>query len=41
MLSEKGLIFFPMDQLEGTPEDFRLEYENVFFLAADGIRLHG
>ena len=41
MLSEKGLIFFPMDQLEGTPEDFRLEYENVFFPAADGIRLHG
>lgn len=41
MLSEKGLIFFPLRQLEGTPEDFGLEYENVFFLAADGIRLHG
>jgi fermentation-respiration switch protein FrsA (DUF1100 family) len=41
MLSEKGLIFFPMGQIEGTPEDFRLEYENVFFPAADDIRLHG
>lgn len=41
MLSEKGLIFFPMQQLEGTPRDFGLEYENVFFPAADGISLHG
>jgi fermentation-respiration switch protein FrsA (DUF1100 family) len=41
VLSEKGLIFFPMEQLEGTPEDFHLDYENVFFPAADGIRLHG
>jgi len=41
MLSEKGLIFFPMRQLEGTPRDLRVEYENVFFSAADGIRLHG
>ena len=41
MLSEKGLIFFPMRQLEGTPKEFRLEYDNVFFPAADGIRLHG
>ena len=41
MLSEKGLIFFPLQQLEGTPKDFALEYEDVFFPAADGIRLHG
>ena len=41
MLSEKGLIFFPMGQLEGTPKDYGLEYENVFFSAADRIRLHG
>jgi len=41
MLSEKGLIFFPMSHLEGTPKDFHLEYENVFFPAVDGIRLHG
>ncbi len=41
MLSEKGLIFFPMRELEGTPKDFQLSYENVFFPAADSTRLHG
>lgn len=41
MLSEKGLIFFPMRELEGTPKHYGLSYENVFFAAADGIRLHG
>jgi hypothetical protein len=41
MYSEKGLIFFPMRELEGTPEDYQLPYENVFFPAADGTRLHG
>jgi fermentation-respiration switch protein FrsA (DUF1100 family) len=41
MLSEKGLIFFPMRELEGTPEDYQLNYENVFFPAADSTRLHG
>jgi fermentation-respiration switch protein FrsA (DUF1100 family) len=41
MYSEKGLIFFPTQDLEGTPEDYQLAYENVFFDAADGTRLHG
>jgi hypothetical protein len=41
MLSEKGLIFFPMPALEGTPKDYQLSYENVFFPAADTTRLHG
>ena len=41
MLSEKGLIFFPMRDLEGTPKNYQLSYEDVFFPAADGIRLHG
>jgi fermentation-respiration switch protein FrsA (DUF1100 family) len=41
MLSEKGLIFFPMRELEGTPKDYHLEYEEVFFPAADSTRLHG
>ena len=41
MLSEKGLIFFPMRELERTPEDYQLTYENVFFPAADSTRLHG
>ena len=41
MRSEKGIVFFPTRELEGTPEDFELPYENVFFPAADGTRLHG
>jgi fermentation-respiration switch protein FrsA (DUF1100 family) len=41
MLSEKGLIFFPMRELEGTPEDYHLNYEDVSFSAADSTRLHG
>ena len=41
MRSEKGIVFFPTRELEGSPEDFQLPYENVFFPAADGTRLHG
>lgn len=41
MLSEKGLIFFPMRELEGTPKHYGLDYEDVFFPAADSTRLHG
>jgi fermentation-respiration switch protein FrsA (DUF1100 family) len=40
MGSEKGIVFFPTRELEGTPEDFQLPYESVFFPAADGTRLH-
>jgi fermentation-respiration switch protein FrsA (DUF1100 family) len=39
--SEKGIVFFPDPDLVGTPADFGLEYEDVFFEAADGVRLHG
>ena len=41
MLSEKGLIFFPIRELEGTPQDYQLGYEDAFFPAADSTRLHG
>jgi len=41
MGSEKGIVFFPTRELEGTPEDVQLPHENVFFPAADGTRLHG
>jgi fermentation-respiration switch protein FrsA (DUF1100 family) len=41
-MSEKGIVFFPESYLEATPKDFRLEdYEDVFFPAKDGTRLHG
>ncbi len=41
-MSEKGVVFFPEDIIEATPKDYRLEpYEDVFFSAHDGTRLHG
>lgn len=41
-MSEKGIVFFPERFLEATPKDYLLEpYEEVFFPAADGTRLHG
>jgi fermentation-respiration switch protein FrsA (DUF1100 family) len=39
--SEKGIVFFPDPVLLGTPADYGLEYEDVFFAAADGVKLHG
>jgi fermentation-respiration switch protein FrsA (DUF1100 family) len=39
--SEKGIVFFPDQVLIGTPADYGLEYEEVFFPAADGVNLHG
>jgi fermentation-respiration switch protein FrsA (DUF1100 family) len=39
--SEKGIVFFPDPYLVGTPADFGLEFEDVFFEAADGVQLHG
>jgi fermentation-respiration switch protein FrsA (DUF1100 family) len=39
--SEKGIVFFPDPEMVGTPADFRLDYEDVFFEAADGVKLHG
>jgi len=39
--SEKGIVFFPDPNLIGTPGDYGLEYEEVFFPAEDGVRLHG
>ena len=38
--SEKGIVFFPDQVLIGTPADYGLEYEEVFFPAADGVKLH-
>jgi fermentation-respiration switch protein FrsA (DUF1100 family) len=39
--SEKGIVFFPDPTLVGTPADFGLTYEEVWFAAADGVKLHG
>jgi fermentation-respiration switch protein FrsA (DUF1100 family) len=40
-LSEKGIVFFPDPLLIGTPQDFGLAYEEVWFEAEDGVKLHG
>lgn len=41
-MQEKGTVFFPERILEATPKDYGLEsYEDVFFPATDGTRLHG
>ena len=41
-MSEKGIVFFPERYLEATPKDYRLDdYDDVFFPAEDGTRLHG
>ncbi len=39
--SEKGIVFFPDQVLVGTPADYGLAYEDVWFKSADGVRLHG
>jgi len=39
--SEKGIIFFPDPYLIGSPKDYGLEYEEAWFEAEDGVRLHG
>ena len=39
--SEKGIVFFPDPHLIGTPADYGLEYEEIFFPAEDGVKLHG
>ena len=39
--SEKGIVFFPDPHLVGTPGDWGLSYEDAWFNAADGAKLHG
>ena len=41
MHSEKGLVFFPIRELEATPKDLHLDYEEIYFPAADNTMLHG
>ena len=39
--SEKGLVFFPDPSLIGTPADVGLDYEEVWFITSDGVKLNG
>jgi fermentation-respiration switch protein FrsA (DUF1100 family) len=38
---EQMFLYFPDRELVATPAAMRLEYEDVFFTAADGTKLHG
>ncbi len=41
MVVDRYFVFFPERGLKATPEDIGLEFEEVFFTAADGVKLHG
>ena len=38
---EKRFVFFPRSEIEFTPDQTGLEYENIFFTTQDGLTLHG
>ena len=38
---EKFALYFPERRLEATPQSVGLDYEEVWFAAADGVKLHG
>lgn len=38
---EKRYIFFPTSEIEATPDQVGLNYEEVFFTTEDGLQLHG
>ncbi len=40
-LQQPGMIFFPLRQLDATPADWGMPYEDVSLKTADGIGLHG
>ena len=41
LLIDRHFIFFPEKELVGTPAHWGLRFEEVFFPASDGVRLHG
>ena len=38
---EKRYIFFPTTEIDATPDQMGLSYEEVFFNTEDGVKLHG
>ncbi len=38
---EKSILYYPIRQLEFSPSDIGLHYEDVFFTAGDNTKLHG
>jgi len=40
-VQQPGMVFFPTSEIDETPEDWGLEFEDVFLDTKDNIRLHG
>ena len=40
-LLDRLLVYFPERELQATPSDVGLDYEDVYFETADGVTLHG
>lgn len=38
---EKSFIFYPISEIEQTPDELGLPYEDVYFMAEKGVRLNG
>jgi len=38
---QASMIFFPLRELQQTPADWKLDYEDVWINSGDGVRLHG
>ena len=40
-LMQPGMVFYPLRELQATPADWGLAYEDVWLQSGDGVRLHG
>ncbi|GMR18309.1 MAG: alpha/beta hydrolase [Gammaproteobacteria bacterium] len=38
---QPGMVYFPIKKLDGTPEDWRLSYEDITLTTEDGLKLNG
>ena len=38
---EEKFIFFPTAEIEATPRDYGVDYEDIYFTTADGVKLNG
>lgn len=38
---QKNSIFFPVDNIASTPQDFNLPFEDIYFETEDGLKLNG
>ncbi len=37
---QSHFVYFPIDDLDGSPDDFKLAYEDVYLETEDGLKLH-